>query len=199
MRKFIFVLGVVAIAAVFMLSACSGAKKAAEEALKTAEQAVNGAKAEAEKVVPEQVNTLEAALNSVKDKFAKSDYKGALADAQAIPSKAKEVLDAAKAKKEEFTKTWTNLSEGVPKMIDAIKNRVDILSKSKKLPANLTAEKFSEAKSMLTEAMNDWGVSQESFKGGSLAEAVTKANSVKEKAVQILKTLGMPVPEAAKS
>jgi len=199
MRKFIFVLGVVAIAAVFMLSACSGAKKAAEEALKTAEQAVNGAKAEAEKVVPEQVNTLEAALNSVKDKFAKSDYKGALADAQAIPSKAKEVLDAAKAKKEEFTKTWTNLSEGVPKMIDAIKNRVDILSKSKKLPANLTAEKFSEAKSMLTEAMNDWGVSQESFKGGSLAEAVTKANSVKEKAVQILKTLGMPVPEAAAS
>jgi hypothetical protein len=52
---------------------------------------------------------------------------------------------------------------------------------------------------MLTEAMKDWGVSQESFKGGSLAEAVTKANSVKEKAVQILKTLGMPVPVAAKS
>jgi len=199
MRKYIFVLGVVAIAAVFVLSGCSGAKKAAEGALKTAEQAVNDAKAEAEKVVPEQINTLEAALNSVKDKFAKGDYKGALADAQAIPSKAKEVLDAAKAKKEEFTKTWTNLSEGLPKMIDAIKNRVDILSKSKKLPANLTAEKFTEAKSMLTETLKDWGVSQESFKGGNLAEAVTKANSVKEKAVQILKTLGMPVPEAAKS
>jgi hypothetical protein len=39
---------------------------------------------------------------------------------------------------------------------------------------------------MLTEAIKDWGVSQESFKGGNLAEAVTKANSVKEKAVQIL-------------
>jgi len=199
MRKSILVLGVIAIAAVFALSGCSGAKKAAEEALKTAEQAVNGAKAEAEKVVPEQVTTLEAALNSVKEKFTKGDYKAALADAQAIPGKAKEVLDAAKAKKEEFTKTWTDLSEGVPKMITAIKSRVDILSKSKKLPANLTADKFTEAKSMLTEAMNDWGVSQESFKGGSLAEAVTKANSVKEKAVQILKTLGMPVPEAAKS
>ena len=47
--------------------------------------------------------------------------------------------------------------------------------------------------------MNDWGISQEIFKRGNLAEAVTKANSVKEKAVQILKTLGMPVPEAAKS
>jgi hypothetical protein len=199
MRKFILVLGAVAIAAVFVLSACSGAKKAAEEALKTAEQAVNGTKAEAEKVVPEQVNTLEAALNSVKEKFTKGDYKAALTDAQAIPGKAKEVLDAAKAKKEEFTKTWTNLSEGVPKIINAIKSRVDILSQSKKLPANLTSEKFTEAKSMLTEAMKDWGVSQESFKGGNLAEAVTKANSVKEKAVQILKTLGMPVPEAAKS
>jgi len=199
MRRFILVLGVVALAAVFVLSACSGAKKAAEEALKTAEQAVNGTKAEAEKIIPEQVKTLEAALNSVKEKFTKGDYKGALADAQAIPGKAKEVLEAAKAKKEELTKTWTNLSEGLPKIIDAIKSRVDILSKSKKLPANITTEKFTEAKSMFTEAMKDWGVSQESFKGGSLAEAVTKANSVKEKAVQILKTLGMPVPEAAKS
>ena len=199
MRRFILVLGVVALAAVFVLSACSGAKKAAEGALKTAEQAVNGTKAEAEKIIPEQVKTLEAALNSVKEKFTKGDYKGALADAQAIPGKAKEVLEAAKAKKEELTKTWTSLSEGLPKIIDAIKSRVDILSKSKKLPANITTEKFTEAKSMFTEAMKDWGVSQESFKGGSLAEAVTKANSVKEKAVQILKTLGMPVPEAAKS
>jgi vacuolar-type H+-ATPase subunit H len=183
----------------FMLSACSNVKKPAEEALKAAEQAVNGAKTEAAKIIPDQVNSLEAALSAAKDKFTKGDYKAALTEAQAIPGKAKEVLEAAKAKKEEFTKTWEDLSQGLPKMIGAIKSRVDILSKSKKLPANLTSEKFAEVKSKLSEAMNEWGVSQESFKGGNLADAVTKANTLKEKAVQMLQTLGMPVPQGAKS
>jgi vacuolar-type H+-ATPase subunit H len=199
MRKLISMVVVIVFAMGFMLSACSNVKKPAEEALKAAEQAVNGAKTEAAKIIPDQVNSLEAALSAAKDKFTKGDYKAALTEAQAIPGKAKEVLEAAKAKKEEFTKTWEDLSQGLPKMIGAIKSRVDILSKSKKLPANLTSEKFAEVKSKLSEAMNEWGVSQESFKGGNLADAVTKANSIKEKAVQMLQTLGMPVPQGAKS
>jgi hypothetical protein len=149
--------------------------------------------------VPDQFKALEAALNSAKDKFTKKDYKAALADAQAIPGKVKEVLDAAKAKKEELTKVWTDLSGGLPKMVDAIKSRIDVLSKSKKLPANLPKEKFDEAKAGYETAAKDWATAQESFKAGSLADAVSKANSIKEKAAQVMQLLGMPVPAAAKS
>jgi type I site-specific restriction-modification system R (restriction) subunit len=199
MRKYISMVVIISFAAAFVLFACASGKKPAEEALKVAEQAVGQAKTEAGKIIPDQVSSLESALNGAKEKFTKGDYKAALAEAQAIPGKAKELLEAAKAKKEELTKTWNDLSQGLPKMIGAIKSRVDILSKSKKLPSNLNAEKFAEVKSKLSEAMSEWGVSQESFKGGDLADAVAKANSIKEKAVQMLQTLGMPVPQGAKS
>ena len=199
MRKFISMVVVIAFTAALMLSACSSGKGAAEEGLKAAEQAVNGAKEEAMKIVPDQFKSLEAAFSGAKEKFAKGDYKAALADAQAIPGKVKEMMEAVKSKKEELTKVWNDASQGLPKIVEAIKSRVDILSKSKKLPANLPAEKFAEVKTKLGEAMSEWGVAQESFKSGNLADAVGKVNALKSKATDMLNALGMPVPEALKS
>jgi len=187
------------VAAGLILTGCSKAKGQAEAALKAAEKAISEAKPEAEKFVPDQIKALEAALTGAKEKFGKGDYSAALSDAQAIPGKVKEMVASLNAKKDELTKTWTNLDQGIPKMMEAIKSRVGILSQSKKLPANLTKEKFEEAKSGLDNALKDWETAKESFKGGMLAEAVTKGNTVKEKAVQVLQILGMPVPAGAKS
>jgi len=198
MRKYISMAVVIIFGTALMLSACSSAKKPAEEALKAAEQAINGAKGEAEKVVPDMIKSLEGALNSAKEKLTKGDYKAALSDAQAIPGKVKEVLEAARAKNEELTKTWTELSQDLPKMIEAIKGKVAALSKSKKLPAKLTAEKVAEAKTWLAEAVSQWGQSLENFKTGNIADAVTKANSIKEKAAEIIQTLGISTPKEAK-
>ena len=196
MRNYISVVLVMVFAGALMLSGCSN-KGPAEEALKVAEQAVNGAKAEAAKIVPDQVKSLDAALNSAKEKFNKKEYKEAMAEAKAIPDKVKQVLDAAKAKKAELTKTWEELSQGLPKMVDAIKSRVDILSKSKKLPPTLPKEKFEEIKNGLGTVLTDWTGAQDSFKGGALAEAVTKAGSIKEKVMQFMEALGMSAPGAA--
>jgi len=186
------------VAAGLILTGCSKVKGQAEAALKVAEKAIAEAKPEAEKIVPDQIKGLETALNGAKEKFNKKDYSGALSDAQAIPGKVKELVASLNAKKDELTKTWTNLDQGIPKMMEAIKSRVGILSQSKKLPANLTKEKFEEAKSGLDNALKEWETAKESLKGGKLAEAVAKGNTVKEKAVQVLQILGMPVPAAAK-
>lgn len=198
MRKYVSMVMVMIFMVALMLSACSSAKKPAEEALKAAGQAINGVKGEVEKVMPDSVKSLEGALNVAKEKFAKGDYKAALADAQTIPSKAKEALEAAKSKKEELTKMWDALSQELPKMMEAIKGKVDTLSKSKKLPKNLTPEKVTETKAWLGEAMNQWGQSQESFKAGIISDAVTKANSIKEKATEIIQTFGITAPKGAK-
>jgi hypothetical protein len=48
------------------------------------------------------------------------------------------------------------MSAGLPKMIEAAKSRVDILSKSKKLPANVTKEKFDAAKADMAAATQGW-------------------------------------------
>jgi uncharacterized protein YaaN involved in tellurite resistance len=187
------------VAAGLISMGCSKAKGQAEAALKAAEKAISEVKPEAEKFVPDQIKAVEAALNGAKEKFGKKDYSAALSDAQAIPEKVKEIVASLNAKKDELTKTWADLDQGIPKMMEAIKSRVGILSQSKKLPANLTKEKFEEAKSGLESALKDWETAKESSKTGNLAEAVTKGNTVKEKAVQVLQILGMPVPAAVKS
>jgi HEPN domain-containing protein len=182
-----------------MLIACTSYKGPAEQAIKAAEEAINATKAEAVKYVPDQVKSLESALAAVKDKFTKGDYEAAVIEAQSLFGKVKGVAEAAKAKKEELTKNWTDLSQGLPKMVEAIQNRVDVLSKSKKLPANLTSEKFAEAKAGLTAAKEEWAKALESFKSGNLTDAISVANSVKEKAVKTMEILGLPVAADAKS
>jgi DNA repair exonuclease SbcCD ATPase subunit len=200
MKKTIVSLVIAVFIGSMMLMACAGGDKGpAELAIKAAEEAVNATKTEAAKIVPDQVKSLETALTAAKDKFAKGEYKAAVDEAKALAGKAKEILAAAKAKKEELTKQWTDLSQAVPKMMESLQSRVDILSKAKKLPANLTAEKFAEVKSVLASAKDEWAKAQESFKAGNFADSVSVAASLKEKATKAMETLGMTVPAAAKS
>jgi hypothetical protein len=187
------------LAALVLLSACASDKAPAEQAVRAAETAVADAKAEAAKWVPDQARSLDAALASVKDKFAKGEYKAVLAEAPALATQAKSVAAAAAAKKAELSKSWEEMSAGLPKMIDAVKSRVDILSKSKKLPANVTKEKFETAKADLAAATQGWTDAMAAYSGGNVADAVAKANTVKQKTVEALEALGMPVPPAAKS
>jgi len=81
-------------------------------------------------------------------------------------------------------------------MVDVITKRVEILSKSKKLPAGLDKEKFESAKATLASVTQTWTEASAAFQAGDLVDAVGKANAVKEKAVEIMNTLGMKAPEA---
>lgn len=196
MNKKIFCLVVALCVSVFFLISCSGGKNAAELAIKAAEEAVNVTKAEAVKIVPDEVKSLEDTLTAVKGKFTNGDYKAAMEEATTLAAKAKEVLDAAKAKKEELTKKWTEISQGLPKMFEDIQSKVDGLSKLKKLPADLTKEKFEEAKAALASVKDEWNKIQANFASGSFAEAVNAATSLKDKAVKIMEILGMSVPSS---
>lgn len=190
---------IVAVLFAFSLAACASGKAPAEQAIKAAEEAFNAVKAEAVKYVPDQVKAVEDTLNAAKDSFAKKDYAGATAAATSVTAKSKELVSAAAAKKTELTNKWNELSGGLPKMIDAIKSRVDTLSKSKKLPANLDKAKLEGAKNGLAEINKLWDDANSSFKEGKLSDALAKATTVKEKAAEIMTTLGMQVPEAAQT
>ena len=183
-----------------LLAACGGRDKGpAETALKAAEAAIDSAKGEASKYMPDQVKSLESALSSAREKLSKGDYKAVLSEAPALTSKAQEVASAAAAKKAELTKSWEGLSSGMPTVVEAIKSRVDILSQSKKLPAGMSAETLAQAKAGLSEITQQWTAATEASKGGNLMDAVAKASSVKVKAAEVLTLLHMPVPEALKS
>jgi len=186
-----------AAAACVLAVACNSGKAPAEAALKQAEEALNGARAEAETLVPDDFKSLSDDLAAAKDAFAKGDYKGALASAQSVQSKANDVLAKAKAKKEEQTASWNALADSVPKMIDALKSRVDILSQSKKLPKGLDATRFASARDGLAAAQGAWTSAQEAWKSGKTTDAIAQANTAKEKAAAALTALGMPSGGAA--
>jgi len=179
------------------LAACSDSKAPAEQALKAAEEALNAAKDEAMKYVPDQVKSVEDALKAAKDTFAKGDYAGATSAANATAAKAKELVSASAARKAELTKEWEELSVGMPETIAAIQSRVDALSKSKKLPKNLDKAKLESAKSGLAEVGKSWDEASKAYKEGSLADALAKGNGAKEKAAQVMSSLGMSAPPAA--
>jgi hypothetical protein len=192
-------LGVIScVVAALLATACASDTVPAEQAVKAAEAAVAAVGAEAAKLVPDQAKALHMALATVKEKFAKGEYKAALAEAPALASKAKEIAAAAAAKKADLTKSWEEMSAGLPQMVAAVKSRVDILSQSKKLPATLTQEKLDAAKAGLAEATKGEEATT-AFKSGALADALAKGEAVKVKTVQALEALGMPVPSAARS
>jgi len=184
---------------VLFAAACASSNKPAEEAIKAAEAAINAAKGEAVKYIPDQVKGLEDGLQTAKDAFAKKDYKAALNAAKDLPGKAKDLAAAAATKKEELTKAWKEMSGGLPKMVEAIKSRVNVLSESKKLPANLDKAKLDGVKAGLPEVTQMWNDAQKAFSGGNLADAVSKAKTIKDKAVEMMTTLGMQIPAGAKS
>jgi len=191
---------VIMILAATLIAACGGGDKGpAETALKAAEAAIDSAKGEASKYMPDQVKSLESALAAAREKLSKGDYKAVLSEAPTLTVKAQELASAAAAKKAELTKSWEGLSSGMPKVVDAIKSRVDILSQSKKLPAGMSAETLAQAKAGLNEITQQWTAATEASKGGNLMDAVSKASSVKVKAAEVLTLLKMPVPEALKS
>jgi hypothetical protein len=198
MMKKSFALIAVLLVGCMLVMGCSRDKEPAEAAIKAAEAAVGAAKAEAAKYVPDQVKGVEDALKAAKDAFEKKEYTQALNAAKDLPAKAKDLATAAAAKKAELTKAWEEMAAGLPKMVEAIKSRVDILSKSKKLPANLDKAKFEGAKAGLAEITKTWTDADSAFKGGNISDAIAKANQVKAKATEIMATLGMQAPPAAK-
>ncbi|NLA41107.1 MAG: hypothetical protein GX874_06815 [Smithella sp.] len=182
-----------------MVMGCADEKGPAQLAMKAAEQAVETTKAEAAKLAPKEVAALEAALASAKEKLDKGENKAALVEAQGLVGKAKDILAAAKTKKDELSKQWTELTEGIPQMVEAIQGKVGSLSRLKKLPQNITAEKLAEAKSGLETIEADLAKAQESFASGNIVEAVATATAVKEKTAKAMESLSISAPEPAKS
>jgi len=106
---------------------------------------------------------------------------------------------AAAAKKDEIVKAlsddWTGLAGSLPGVLDAVKSRVDILSKSKKLPAGVD---LASAKASLADASGLWDKAKAAFAANNLEEAVSTAKDVKAKADAAASALKLNLTPAPK-
>lgn len=177
---------------------CANQKMPAEQAIAGADTALAAVRDQAQKYAPDQLQAVDAQIASAKDSFAKGDYKAVLAAGPAIMTAISGLKDAAAAKAADAEAAlskakdaWSSVSTDVPKMVEAIQSRVDVLSKSHHLPANVSKDSLSAAKSGLDSLKSMWSDASSAASSGDYTGAMAKATAVKDKAAEIMKSLGM--------
>jgi hypothetical protein len=188
----------IVLAAALLVFGCASQKEPAEKAVAAAESSLAAIRDEAAKYAPEALQGVESTLAGVKDKLAKGDYKAVLAESPQLTAAVNSLNETVASKKVEAeaaaaaaTSEWNTLSADVPKMVEAIQSRVDILGKSKKLPKNVSQEAFDSAKSRLASMKATWAEATAAFASGNAVEAASKANSVRQTGNEVLQQLGM--------
>jgi hypothetical protein len=179
---------------VVAVAACSSQKEPADAAIKGAQSQFSAVSAEAQKYVPDQARAVQDALTAAQTAFNNGDYAGALTQAQALPARITALSAAISSKKAELTTQWETMSAGIPKLVEALKSRVDVLSKSKGLPKGITKETVDAAQSGLATATQNWQAATSAASSGDLATAMRQANDVKARVVDLMKSLNMQVP-----
>jgi len=181
-----------------LLVGCASQKGPAQQAIASAETALAAVRDQAQKYVPDQLQAVEAQLQAAKDAFAKGDYKAVVATAPALSSAISTLGSAAAAKADEAQAAlakakdaWGSMSSDVPKMVAAIQSRVDILSKSHHLPKNVSKDALAGAKSGLDSLKSMWSDASSAASSGDYTTAMSKAQAAKDKAADIMKSLGM--------
>lgn len=181
-----------------LLFGCNTQKGPAEQAVASAQAALEGVRDEAQKYAPEQLGGVEGKLSEMKGNFQKGDYAAVLREAPGVTSAIASMKDAAAAKKTEADAAaakakddWGVASTAVPKMVDEIAKRVETLSKTKKLPRGVSKDAVAAAKTGLESLKSTWADATNASSSGDYTTAMAKAQSVKDKAAQIMKSLGM--------
>jgi hypothetical protein len=177
-----------------LVAGCSSMKEPATQAISAAESSLATVKEAAAKYAPEALAPVESQLTALKDSLAKGDFKAVMAGAPGLTSAISSLGDTVKAKQAEFeaaTGQWTSLAADLPNMVTAIQSRVDMLSKSKMLPAAISKDAFASAKSGLDELKSSWNDASAAATSGNVLDAVAKAQAIKAKGAEIMAALGM--------
>jgi len=186
-----------ALAAALVMS-CANQKAPAEQAVAVAEAALAAVRDSAQKYAPDQLQAVEDQLKGLKDSLAKGDYKAVLTGAPTVNSAINSLKDAAEVKKADADAAaarakdaWGPVSADVPTMIEAIAKRVDSLAKSHRLPKGVTKEGLAAAKPGLDSLKSQWAEATSAATSGDYTTAVAKAEGVKTKAAEMMRSLGM--------
>jgi hypothetical protein len=163
---------------------CASKEEPAKQALASAEAALNEVKPDAAKFAPDRLQTAEADLAMLKRDFSNEKYKTVLLHAPDVNKEVgalKEIVVAKQTQVAAATREWEELSEEVPKLVDAIQTRVN----------NLPASKREPAKTDLAQMKTLWTEANAAFDAGNATEAADKGRQVQMKAKDVSEKLGV--------
>jgi hypothetical protein len=180
-----------------LVLACSSQKEPAEQAITKIDNTMDSIHDSAAKYSPDTLKSVEEQVAGIKQTYAKGDYAGVLAQAPAVDKAVADLRTdartkeaAADAEAAKVKQQWHQLTYDVPKMIADLHTQVDTLSKGR-LPKGVSKASFAKAKDDVGALDGMWTDANNTVSTGDYAAAVTKGQAVKDKATELMHTLGM--------
>ncbi len=184
-------------AAALLFAACANQMEPAKHALDDINSAVNAASADAQKYIPDQLTSVQKELADLKASYDKKDYAAVLTHAPAVLADAKNLAADATAKKDEAAKAkaleaeWSGFAATLPQLISVVKNRIDALSRTRRVPKGID---LAVARSGLADATAEWENAQSAYASGKAEDAVAAAKDVKSKTEAAASSLKLELP-----
>ncbi len=185
-------------AAAMLMLACSSQKQPAQEAINKMQNTIDSFHDAAAKYAPDTLKSVEDQVSSVKQSFEKGDYAAVLAAAPAVNAAilslrkdANEKQAAADSEVAKVKQEWRNLTYEVPKLVSGLHTQIDSLSSGHGLPKGVTKASLAAAKDGVASLDAQWTDANNAVSSGDYAGAVSKGQAVKDKAAELMKSLGM--------
>lgn len=180
-----------------LLTACNSQKQPAEAAFAQIQASLAPVSAELEKYAPEEFARLVALMDDMKSKLNSKDYEGVVAlRAQAMQQLAAVSSAAGKRKNEllqQFAGEWKALQVAVPNLLAQLNSRVNYLQGLGKLPVDVAASTFEQAKQSITELNEEWSMALNAARNRDTETAVTKAQLIKKRGAEVGAMLGLKI------
>jgi hypothetical protein len=176
-----------------LAAGCASKEEPAKQAVASAEAALNQVKPDAQKFAPEQLQAAETDLDAMKEQLARQEYKSVLAAGPKINEELKLLQEAIVSKRTQFaaaTHEWEQLEEDVPKLVAAIQDRVNTLSRGR-LPAGVQKETFEMAKATFENVKSQWAEATAAAEAGNPTAAADMGRAAHAKAKEISQQLAI--------
>lgn len=174
--------------AVLLLTACSGDMEPAGEALKAGHAAIEGAREEAVRYVPEELKKLDADLKSAQEHYDNKRYREALTTAKDLAARGQELARTAAARKEELTRSFEDIQMSLPGLLQRVQNRIEALGNT--VPEGLDAAKYAEYKTVFPDLGRKLEDAIRAAQSGDIPKAVDLGSEAQAKATEISQVIG---------
>lgn len=165
---------------VLFVPACGTQQKAADAALSEVQAVYALIQEEATEVAPDQAQSIEESIVTAKGNLEKGDSRATLAAVKDLRPRVKELMDRLPAMRLELESTWADLNRSLPKTLTSLHRE---LNRARRPSVGARQEALDAARSELTALSAEWGQAQSAKQSGRLADAVIKAEQVKQRAV----------------
>lgn len=170
--------------AVLLVPACAGPKRAAEQAIKDAQNAYAQIALQARNVAPDQAQAIEAGITAAQETLAKGDANTALTAAKDLAERIKTLSQQLPDLQAKLQDEWKDLSTSVPGSIAALQKKLKDFGRP---PAGMTGRaQFDAANAAVPTLQQQWDAARASFESGKIAQAVSDAEQVKADAVKLI-------------